>query len=69
VTMKAVKPESTLCPVRRGGVVCGGILWNITSRLAEALGVMTLRCAACERVAGVRVSPQPDLAGPVPRTR
>jgi len=33
---------------------CRGILWNISSRLAMALGITTLQCDECKRKWGVK---------------
>lgn len=43
------KPKSP-CDTR---CKCGGTLWNITSLLAEALGIITLRCDKCGKTYGV----------------
>jgi transcription elongation factor Elf1 len=43
------KPEDVRCTKPK----CGGVLWSISSRLAEGLGIITLRCDRCGQTWGV----------------
>jgi hypothetical protein len=42
------KADSTICK-------CGGILWNITSRLAQGMGILHLKCDKCKKVWALKV--------------
>lgn len=42
---RKVTELTTICPVR----YCSGVMFNITSRLAESLGIVHLRCDKCKK--------------------
>lgn len=51
------RPKSatqTVCPAKK----CGGVLWDVTSRLAAGMGVVTLQCDRCKQSWGVKVEGQ-----------
>jgi hypothetical protein len=56
-----LKPDSVFClmPKCKPGGSAGprGVLWNVTSRLAEALGWIELQCDKCHQKWGVRTQP------------
>jgi len=53
-TKRPKGPSDTRCPHPK----CGGVLWNVSSRLAQATGVLTLRCEGCKRGWAFRVGEQ-----------
>lgn len=38
---------------------CGGVLYDVSSRLAMGMGVVTLKCDRCLKSWGVKVSDRP----------
>lgn len=46
------KPTDTICKVKG----CGGALFNVTSRLGQGLGVITVRCDRCSRTFSAKVA-------------
>lgn len=49
--VKKFKPTDAICRVKN----CGGALFNITSRLAQATGIITVRCDKCGKIFGAKV--------------